>query len=123
MHNNINPTLTNKVGLFLCLKTIPPKKGDIKMKKNIFTKARKIIFRGQDCYLFTTRKNIPNNPKGYFRYDMRHHDYDWTKPLTLENKVWVNYYGSIFSPVKLIHENKDYSLLTTKEQSILKEET
>ena len=92
------------------------------MKKNILSKAKKILFRGQECYLFTTRINIPNNLTGYFRYDIRHHDYDWTTPLTLEKKVLVDYYGSIFSPVKLIHGNKDYSILTKKEQSILQEE-
>ncbi len=47
-----------------------------------------------------------------FIYDIRHSDADWCEPATLENYVWVNWYGSIIVDAPISFQDEPYLEIT-----------
>lgn len=47
-----------------------------------------------------------------FIYDIRHADNDWCEPVTLENFVWVNWYGSIIVDTPIQFTDEPYLEIT-----------
>lgn len=47
-----------------------------------------------------------------FIYDIRHTDNDWCEPATLENFVWVNWYGSIIVDTPIQFPEEPYLEIT-----------
>lgn len=58
---------------------------------------------GQEVLLSEERIDKTTVPKGLYCYDIRHSDYSWNSPVTIENYVLVNWYGSILckAPIEL----------------------
>lgn len=57
-----------------------------------------------------------------FYYDIRHSDSDMGKPVTIENRVAVNFYGTIISTHDLsglLKDGKDYYKLNNREREII----
>jgi hypothetical protein len=65
----------------------------------------KARINGIDCIVFYEER-IPQGkaPSGYpFKYLLRHDENDWTRPISLERFVAVNFFGTAFmrKPIKL----------------------
>jgi hypothetical protein len=57
----------------------------------------KVRINNFDCIL-SERSKVQVIPKGYpYKYYARHGSDDWTKPLTIEKFVRVDYFGIIFT--------------------------
>ena len=60
---------------------------------------------GIDCIFYYEERIPPENaPFGYpYMYHVRHDEDDWTCPISIEQFVFVNFFGTIFTskPVKL----------------------
>lgn len=79
--------------------------------------------------LFTTSRvrSAEHTKLGFNKYEIRHDDESWL-PCTLENRVWVNFYGTIISKDKLdlsneLYDNNGYIKLTDEEIDDFLEET
>ena len=57
----------------------------------------RVTFQGKPALLSYGRLDKTTLPQNLCCYDIRHSDYDLDKPCTLENKVVVNFYGSIIT--------------------------
>jgi hypothetical protein len=67
---------------------------------------RKVLFREQECYICEGRIKTEDRIEGYNYYAMRHSDDDWSKPVTIENGVVVNYYGLLATKKELKMDNE-----------------
>ena len=69
---------------------------------------RKIEFRGMEAIVFDGRPDT--YPEDYVYFQIRHSDNDWDDPITIENHVMVNYWGTIGIKnlwLKLTHKERD----------------
>ena len=55
----------------------------------------KINFRGYDGFIIDERIRQEKRKDNLFYYELRHDDEDWATPCTIENFVWVNFWGTI----------------------------
>lgn len=83
---------------------------DTKIQNRIFRQAK--LFGNK--VLFTDQRIDKNSvPEGIYSYDIRHSDSDFSKPVTVESFVLVNWYGTILSKAPMdfsraISENDPY---------------
>lgn len=63
---------------------------------------RKIIFRGIECYVSDTRIKKEDMIEGFNYYGIRHSDEDWGIPITIEDFVVVNHWGTLASKTDLV---------------------
>ena len=85
---------------------------------------RTIFFRNIDCIVTTDRAEArrwvvdPEIVTSYpFTAAQRHSDSDWSKPITLESNVRVNYWGEIRSHSPIPELNAQGGLLLTEGES------
>ena len=82
---------------------------------------KKIKFRGIEIRVYPHKATRDIGKKQIlkykFRYDIRHAETAWDKPITIEKRVWVNFWGTIFTNKSLDKFFNDFSyiLLTRKE--------
>jgi len=85
-------------------------------------KFYKVKFRGYDGYVCEGRPTTDID-LDKFIYMFRHSDNDWTQPMSIEDKVWVNYWGTIYFNEKpeldLDCEGGLHSMLTEEEMDII----
>jgi hypothetical protein len=82
--------------------------------------AREAVFRGVHVELVQTR--IKNRKPDRFYYEIRKSDETWSSPATLEEKVAVNFWGTMVSPQRIDFGEDDYLELTDAEMSSLLQE-
>lgn len=88
---------------------------------------KKIIFRNKECFICDERVKNQNRNNNYNYYELRHGDEDFSLPETIENKVIVNFWGTLATKeeIKLDNEwSKDRfeSELTKQEKYFLASE-
>ena len=71
------------------------------MKPAYAVVRNRILLQGIELELFRQKHN------GLCLYDIRHTDEDWDEPISVElhGNVWVNFYGTLFSPAPLSLES------------------
>jgi hypothetical protein len=79
--------------------------------------SRAAIFRGIDVEVVQAR--VKDRDSDRFYYEIRHPDDDWASPATLEEKVAVNFWGTLVSPKKLDFGEDDYLELSDSEMETL----
>lgn len=67
---------------------------------------QKVIFRDKECYVCEGRLKPEDIVEGYNYYAMRHEDDDWSEPVTIEEKVFVNYFGAIACKEEIVLDNE-----------------
>ena len=55
----------------------------------------KINFRGYEGYITESRIKPQDRKEDLFYYELRHEDDDWSEPCTIDDFVWVNFWGTI----------------------------
>jgi len=78
------------------------------MKKGGDNKLHQAKINGVSCLFTEDRKETPQVPGYPFRYELRHGDDDWSRPVNIEVGVFVNFYGVVYSPVPLLKEGEEY---------------
>ena len=85
---------------------------------------RTIFFRNIECIVTTDHAEAdhwavdPDIVTSYpFTAALRHSDSDWSKPITLETKVRVNYWGELRSCQQFPELNAQGGLLLTEGES------
>ncbi|MNQ77576.1 hypothetical protein D3C85_924560 [compost metagenome] len=76
-------------------------------------------FNGQDIQITTQRIPAAERKPGYFYYEMRHGNGQWT-PLTIEHGVLVNFCGTIESRTELLAKEVRCYDLTKEEKNSLR---
>ena len=70
--------------------------------------------------MFTELRVEKNSiPEGVHCYAIRHSDYDWSEPITIEPNLFIiNYYGSFITKREIIFHNKDdqFLIINNKDQ-------
>ena len=63
-----------------------------------------------DCILYYEERISPEKaPLGYpYMYQIRHDEDDWTRPITLEQSVLVNFFGTVFMKEQIDFDNNGY---------------
>ncbi len=79
--------------------------------------SRAAIFRGTDVQVVQAR--VKNRDPDRFYYEIRYPDDDWASPATLEEKVAVNFWGTLVSPTPISFGEDDYLELTDAEMETL----
>ncbi len=83
--------------------------------------SRTAVFRGIAVEIVQAR--IRDRQPDKFYYEIRCPDDRWASPATLEEKVKVNFWGTMISPQKIDFGEDDYLELTDAEmQALLVEE-
>lgn len=78
----------------------------------------------KDVEVFGLKAKVTNSRVYYYtndfkyRYAIRHSDYSWVDPITIEKSVVVNFYGSIFFKEELVFENSDDAYIELSEDDI-----
>ena len=71
------------------------------------------MIEGSHVYTRHAREYIKNNTTGYYMYDLRHSDGDWSRPYWLQRygSILVNYFGVAImrEPIK-IGKTNDYTI-------------
>ncbi len=73
---------------------------------NVTTNIEKVKINGVECYLTEIRPMLKDGIEGYHIFDIRHDESG--EPCTIERQVWVNYFGTILSPVNFLENGEDY---------------
>lgn len=76
-------------------------------------------FQGHDISITTERIRSAERKPGYFYYEMRHGQGQWT-PLTIEHGVFVNFCGTIESATELLAKDVRCYDLTKEEKNSLR---
>jgi len=65
---------------------------------------------GIECKLFyDERISVNKAPAGYpYMYHLRHDEENWNRPISIENFVFVNFFGTIFTNKPLNIDRNDY---------------
>jgi hypothetical protein len=79
--------------------------------------SRQAIFRGIPVEVVHTR--VKTRSPDRFYYEIRQSDDEWASPATLEEKVSVNFCGTLVSPKKIDFGDDDYLELTDTEMRLL----
>lgn len=69
----------------------------------------KINFRGYEGYIVESRVKPLERKEGYHYYELRHEDDDWSQPCTIEDFVFVNFWGTICFKESINHLLKPWS--------------
>lgn len=67
-----------------------------------------VSFQGKPVLLAHERIDKGTLPQGVYCYDIRHSDSNFNKPATLENRVAVNFYGTIITKEPIPLPAEDY---------------
>ena len=65
---------------------------------------------GKEHHGWFSNYHVKNTPKGFKTYEIRHSDYDDAIPITLENKVIVNFFGTFITEENLLGKKKHLSI-------------
>jgi hypothetical protein len=79
--------------------------------------SRQAVFRGIPVEIVHGR--VKTRSPERFYYEIRHSNDEWASPATLEEKVSVNFCGTIVSPKKLDFGDDDYLELTDSEMRLV----
>lgn len=68
-----------------------------------------------DCILYyDERVSIEQTPTGFpYMYYLRHDECDWTKPISIERLIFVNFFGTIFTRKPILFNENDYIAVET----------
>jgi len=73
---------------------------------NVKTNIEKVKINGIECYLTEERPMLKESIEGFHMFDIRHDESG--EPCSIEKQVWVNYFGTILSPVNFLENGEDY---------------
>lgn len=65
--------------------------------------ANKINFRGYEGYIVDYRVKKDDKLDGFHYYHLRHDDCDYSEPITIEDYVLVNHWGTIWFHESIHH--------------------
>lgn len=67
---------------------------------------KKVIFKDKICYIYDSRIKEKDRNKDFNYYELRHDDNDFGVPVTVENNVLINFWGTLATKDTIVLENE-----------------